>query len=481
MKLRIGVVLVAVLGLGNPWTLKKFTTSVSGASNTSQEAADVDGDGDGDGIEPAPNYVPPEPFVAGQNQAVALDAAVGPNTLVNSRDLCGGRGNTQSETAMAVYGDVIVAAFNDSRGFYCPSHSTVGWAFSFDGGQTFTDGGTLPGGLTPWSNGDPWVAVGPDGTFYISGISNNFVGMSISRGTVTPDGISWSDPVRATFGSSGTDKEALAVDQNTGSVYMAYDVNTNRVEVVRSDDQAATWTTPTILPAPGGIGSFPIIDANGRLYVLWLAGWPTANQRLVVSSSDDFGQTFSAPVDISTVCPFNVAGFSRGQVPAFPSVAIDRSGGPMDGRIYLAFHSACGGFGNAYLTSSDDGGQTWSVPTTMNDDATTGIHYSPNVSVDDLGNVNVFFYDRRDNPGSSITDVYFAQSTDGGATFGPNVRVTEVATTWGSTPSDITPNFGDYITSLSLGTDVLVTWADGRNGDPDAYFARLTPAAPGQK
>jgi hypothetical protein len=214
---------------------------------------------------------------------------------------------------------------------------------------------------------------------------------------------------------------------------------------------------------------------------MWLAGWPSGNQRLVVSFSDDFGQTFSPISDISPVCPFNVAGFSRGQVPAFPSVAIDRSGGPMDGRLYVAFHSACGGVGNGYLTSSDDGGQTWSEPTTMNDDATTAIHFSPNVSVDDLGNVNVFFYDRRDNPGGSTTDVYFAQSTDGGATFGPNVRVTEVATTWGATASDITPNMGDYITSLSVGTDVLVTWSDGRSGDPDAYFARLSPAALGQK
>src|SRR5260370_38579920 len=167
------------------------------------------------------------------------------------------------------------------------------------------------------------------------------------------------------------------------------------VELVRSDDQAATWTTPTVLPPRGGIGSFPIIDANGRLYVMWLAGWPSGNQRLVVSFSDDFGQTFSPISDISPVCPFNVAGFSRGQVPAFPSAAIDRSGGPMDGRLYVAFHSACAGVGNAYLTSSDDGGQTWSEPTTMNDDATTAIHYSPNVSVDDLGNGSVFFYDRR--------------------------------------------------------------------------------------
>ena len=101
-----------------------------------------------------PWYVPPEPYSPDANKQVALDATVGPNTLVNSLDLCsGGRGYTQSETSMAVFGDVIIIAFNDSRGFYCPMRSTVGWAFSLDGGQTFTDGGSLPGGQTPWSNG----------------------------------------------------------------------------------------------------------------------------------------------------------------------------------------------------------------------------------------------------------------------------------------------------------------------------------------
>jgi hypothetical protein len=478
VNLRIGVIVVAVLGLTHPWTLKEVHTKVAGILFDRQEVvkADGDGDGDGDGIEPTPDYVPPEPFIPGANEAVALDAIVGPNTLVNSRELCGGRGNTQSETAMAVSGDVIVVAFNDSRGFYCPAHSTVGWAFSFDGGLTFQDGGSLPGGLTPWSNGDPWLAVGPDGSFYVSGISNNFRGMSISRGTVTADGISWSNPVQATFGSSGTDKEALAIDLLYGSIYMAYDVNNARVEVVRSDDQAATWTSPTVLPPPGGIGAFPLVDATGRLYVTWLAGWPAANQRIFISSSNDFGQTFSEPVLISYVCPVNVLGFSRGQMPAFPSVAIDQSGGKFDGRIYVAFHYACEVPGEAYLSSSDDGGQTWSSLTQVNDDDTTGIHFSPSVSVDPVGNVNVFFYDRRENPGTSTTNLYFAQSTDGGLTFAPNIRVTEVATTWGSIPSDITPNFGDYITSLSVGSDVLVTWADGRNGDPDAYFARLSPA-----
>jgi hypothetical protein len=253
-------------------------------------------------------------------------------------------------------------------------------------------------------------------------------------------------------------------------------VNNQRVELVRSEDQAATWKAPRILPTPGGIGAFPIIDPLGRIYVSWLAGWPSSNQRLVISWSDDYGDTFSPSVEISRVCPFNVAGFSRGQVPAFPSVALDQSGGPTDGRLYVAFHSSCDGVGTAYLTWSDDGGQTWTLPAVVPDDETSAIHFSPTVSVDPVGTVNVFFYDRRDNPGTGITNVYFAQSFDGGVTFEPNILVTDVATNWSATPSDITPNFGDYMSSMSIGTDVLVNWSDGRNGDPDSFFARLSPA-----
>jgi len=477
VKTTFGLAVIALLVLVNPGTKKTQSPPPGESLNTLELAGGPEvGEegGDGDGIEPAPDYVPPEPFIA--QEAVPLTGVVGANTLVNSRQLCpNGRGNTQSETMFAVYGDVIVAAFNDSRGFYCPQpRSTLGWAYSFDGGQSFVDGGTLPGGSAEWSNGDPWVVVDPDGNFYIGGISHNFLGMSVSRGTITEDGIAWSDPVQATFGASGTDKDAMAWDVNSGILYLVYDVNAQSVRLVRSEDQGATWTSPSFLPLPGGVGAFPIIDPFGRIYVSWLAGFGTGNQRIVITSSDDYGDTFNPIVEISRVCPFNVAGFSRGQVPAFPSMAQDQTGGPYDGRLYVAFHSSCDGVGTAYLTTSDDGGVTWTLPAVIPDDDSGGIHFSPTVSIDDFRTVNIFFYDRRENPGTGITNVYFTQSFDGGDTFEPNIRITEVATNWSAVASDITPNMGDYMSSKSIGTDVLVNWSDGRQGDPDSYFARLS-------
>jgi len=100
---------------------------------------------------------------------------------------------------------------------------------------------------------------------------------------------------------------------------------------------------------------------------------------------------------------------------------------------------------------------------------TPGLHFYPTVTVDSLGRVNVFFYDRRENRGTSITNLYFAQSSDGGASFDPNIRVTDTPSLW--TIEADTPNYGDYINSLSVGTKACVAYADGRDGDPDAYFA----------
>lgn len=423
------------------------------------------------GIQPTPWYVPPEKFVP--LPSVELDGSVAPNTLVNSLEVCGGRGIVQSETSITASGDIVLIAFNDSRGFFCPNRSTLGWGYSLDGGKTFADGGTLPGGRTPWSNGDPWVVTAPDGSFYISGISTNFNGMSVSHGYFDGKGISWSDPVQAIRPGGSIDKEAMAVDQNTGTVFMAYS-RSQIIEVVRSEDEGQTWSAG-VRPGSNGIGALPLVGPDSTLYVFWLFGWPNPTQFIRFSRSDDGGQSFTAPLNITNVCVVNVPGFSRGQMPAFPMAAIDQSGGDFNGRLYLTWHSSCSGQGEVYLSWSDDYGETWSKPVIVNDDGTFAIQFSPTVSVDEYGTVSVAFYDRRENPGTAITNVYFAQSFDGGATFSENVRLTDTPTNWAATASDITPNLGDYMYSVTAGSDVLVTWSDGRAGHPDAYFTRITP------
>src|SRR5262249_28485182 len=149
--------------------------------------------------------------------------------------------------------------------------------------------------------------------------------------------------------------------------------------------------------------------------------------------------------------------------------AVDTSGGPYNGNIYAVWDTMISGNGNAVIVSSNDGGDSWTSPMLINDD-TPGLHFYPTVSVDSLGRVNVFFYDRREKPVKTITNLLYAQSSDGGASFDPNIRVTDTPSLWVVT-SEGAPNYGDYINSVSVGTKACVAYADGRDGDPDAYFA----------
>lgn len=413
------------------------------------------------------------PVFDGDGGGIIQDLGVGPNVLTHSRESCpGSRGLVQSETTIAVYDSTVIVGFNDFRGLSCPTqgpgYQLTGWAYSLDGGETFTEGGPLPGRTA--LRGDPWLTVGPDGTFYFASLHNS--GMSVHRGTVDETGINWSDPTIISQGPSH-DKEAITVDPNTGYLYLTYTRfgGSGGIAAFRSYDGGLSFDGPVTVNPGVGQGSFPVVGPEGQVYVAWNIGYPS-NTGIGFGVSTDYGETFSPGREIASVCNFLIPGFSRGTHPLLPTMAVDLSGGAGHGTIYVAFATACGGNGDVALVRSSDGGKSWSDPIIINDDGTTGIQWYPSVSVDALGNVNVFFYDRRENPGTTITDLYFAQSQDGGDTF-TNIKVTDVPSTW-TTAGGESPNYGDYINSVSVGTDAMVAYADGRDGDPDTYFTRVS-------
>jgi len=77
---------------------------------------------------------------------------------------------------------------------------------------------------------------------------------------------------------------------------------------------------------------------------------------------------------------------------------------------------------------------------------------------------------------SSLVDTYWAQSTDGGATLNPLVKVSTATSNWRTAAFCIRPNFGDYIGSVDGGDRVFPVWADGRNGVPGVFFANILGA-----
>src|SRR3989442_12350677 len=156
----------------------------------------------------------------------------------------------QSEVSVASAGPYVVEAWNDATGFFAPCGSPLnkeeltGFAFSNNGGASFTDLGGLPNANCASSiiDGDPSVEAyhAPDGKpyFYISSIFIPFTvpenALSVTACQVSGSGstatLACSQPIVAAISSdcqsfddftfcSFLDKEVLSIDPVRGRLY----------------------------------------------------------------------------------------------------------------------------------------------------------------------------------------------------------------------------------------------------------------------
>jgi hypothetical protein len=184
-------------------------------------------------------------------------------------------------------------------------------------------------------------------------------------------------------------------------------------------------------PAKPVIAVGATLDAHGRL---WLAR--VANRHLYVAYSEDGGAHFSAPVQV-TPAPEAIAADAENR----PKIAV-----AADGTVLLTWTQTLpqNYSGNVRFARSADGGKTFTTPITLNDDGRITSHRFDALTIDGKGRVAVAWLDARDRDavegkGNAYAgvSVYVAQSSDNGAQFGANRRLTEhtceccrVAATW---------------------------------------------------
>jgi hypothetical protein len=215
---------------------------------------------------------------------------------------------TQSETAIAVAGSNVVVGFNDSQTgllVLTAGADLSGYAYSRDGGRTFTDGGALPNVPAQNNFGDPWLATDRSGAIYYSTLSFDAFNFNLGVGVAksTDGGKTWSQPVIASpqgqFFYMG-DKEAMTTGpdpyvSSRDNIYVAWDDSAqfkaggggggggggpkNGLAVAASRDGGASYTLTYAdrIPFPDGvtncnfgqyIGAYPLVDkSNGTLYV----------------------------------------------------------------------------------------------------------------------------------------------------------------------------------------------------------------------
>ncbi|MBI5863348.1 MAG: exo-alpha-sialidase [Planctomycetes bacterium] len=211
----------------------------------------------------------------------------------------------------------------------------AGWAYSRDSGRTWT----FPGRLTPGIfRSDPVLAADTSGVFYYSSLKQTF---EVDFFKSNDGGRTWGSPIPA----FGGDKQWFTIDTTggigNGNLYMCWSqyagcCGTN--VFTRSINAAATWSTPQALPRGHVFGTLDV-GPNGDLFIVG----SNANAYGIILSKSTNADDPSQPVTIPTTTDVNLGGdLSFGDPNLNPAgllgqviVAADRSGGPMNGYVYV--------------------------------------------------------------------------------------------------------------------------------------------------
>lgn len=411
----------------------------------------------------------------------------------------------------------LVAASN----LRAEGHSGFGVYVSWDAGGSWTfdhfdpeDAGTTLLGQPRFTRlSDPVVAVGPDGTVYLSGLgvlptSAIFLAVSEDGGETWPEVhlVEESDPV-----TDFNDKEWFAVSPTTGTIIMAWqkepaidmlrgveyqtglDVDIGNVVVSRSTDGGVSWSDPVEVDrGMHNNGTQVAFTPDGTAHLVWVNYEQGTLDH--VHSTDD-GETWSDPVavaEVHVVPPYD----DYQRMHTLPGLAA----GP-DGELVAVWHDRRHGDADVYLVASARDGteRIWNTPTRVNQDAigNGALQLYPWVAIGPDGRVHVSYYSQtngssRDDPRLEYVHTW-AGPVDVEVLGGEDCRREGPATIcdgrmlqWtGTLAHAATPVsepfaffgrngiLGDYTGIVATEAGVVPAWADGRTETVGIHAARV--------
>ena len=384
-------------------------------------------------------------------------------------------------------------------------------AASFDGGATWAPV-PQPFSACAGANAlgyerasDPWVSFGPDGTAYSVSISfdhsrnNNAVGAAVSR----DGGKSWTNLTTLIADNEPSvqffnDKESVTADPvKRGVAYAVWDrlelpndnpyANQHALAfrgpayISKTVDGGQTWSAPSVMvDTPSEhqtIGNQIVVNAQtGVLYDFFnyihapgRSAAASTNSVAFVKSTDG-GATWSKPQIIASLQFVPVTDPNTGEAlrtgDIIPEPAID----PATGQLYVVWQDgrfSGGTHADIALSSSTDGGQTWSAPKQVNT-PTGKAAFNAMVQVNSAGTVAVTYYDIRNlaagNTTTLPTDYWQTTSTNGGQSFGSE---THLAGSFDMRNAPVARGFfiGDYEGLAVAGTKFVPFFIQANSGN----------------
>jgi hypothetical protein len=221
----------------------------------------------------------------------------------------------------------------------------------------------------------------------------------------------------------------------------------------------------------------PAVGPNGELYVTWnnfSQGRIYADRKLngLFGSGGFAGNVLVRQLHFTGNRVTTPATPRRG-FSAYPSIAVDRSGGPFNGRVYIAFTDRFNGDDfDIFLTTSTNQGANWSALGTVgNVEGASSTDFFATAAVDpNTGAVGVLYYTTDGAPDNTQINARLAESTDGGSTF-VKTNVTTQTSREGSASNG--NEFLDYFGLDARNGTLQAFWADNRGPSQGTFSGNI--------
>ena len=319
---------------------------------------------------------------------------------------------------------------------------------------------------------DAQIAVDPADrrTVYAAWLQNGKRAVMLAKSV--DSGATWSFTM-AVRSDVQLDKPALAVRGQ--SVYVAFN-HEEEVWVAASQDGGRSFI-PTRVNAESRPGwsllGAATVDPAGNAYLAWAsyskAGGARGTVNLYVAKSGDGGKDWSATqLDVSAAAP-GCKGEECGEAFLGAQIALTSDA---EGTLYALWSAGSAPMGpqRIYFSSSTNGGENW-LPRVSVSYSEPGVeHAFPAIVAGNTGDVRVAWMDKRNisrnsSRNSPYWNTYYRSSSNGGATWGEEIRISGYVPGYRYIGKDgFRFPFGDYFgLAIDNHGDTHVVWGEGLN------------------